>query len=744
MKIIRNNRIKHNELLVDESIFALQNGYMGTRGNFAEGYGLNETKETLINGFYNYYDFIYEENSLAFPQKGQRIVNVIDGQTVEIYVDDQLLNLKNAELINLKRELDLSNGLYYREAHYRTKDEKEFLITENRLSSQLQKEIFIIKLGIKAINCSSKVKIVSKLSMPIPIKLERSDSRIHKPTKVQLVMSDLGMEKDFAFIKAKTTKSDLELCTTFFHNKKLIYSRTENGIKAEIEVELNYGESFELEKYLIYTASHLHKKVLENNLEIVKTYLGKDFNYYLSHQEKIISDFWQNCELTIEGNNFLDERLKYNLYQLYSSASNDYRLNIPAKGLTGEGYEGHYFWDTEIYMIPFFTITQPEIAKSLLLYRYYHLDEAKKEALNHGVNKGVKFPWRTINGNEVSPYFPAGSAQYHINADIAYAVIMYYHYTNDFQFMIDYGFELILETARFLYAIGNYSKGKFHINNITGPDEYTTLVNDNYFTNSVTKYQFEFLDNFYKKYKQELLEKSKTLAFDENEIIKFKTAAELMTLNFDDELGVFAQDSSFLTKSELDLSGIPKDKFPLLLNYHPLFIYRHQILKQADVLLSMFLLDFQDNLLLKNNFDFYLKRTTHDSSLSKCIHSIIAFRLGEIDLGTKFLNEIISMDFDNLHHNTDHGLHIANSGGIYLAIIFGVLGLRIKEDKLILKPVMLKNIKGIKTRINYRNTEIVISLSNQIEIKVSKPIQIGIYNDEVKIITTHLCDYILS
>jgi len=744
MLITRNNRFKHDELLVDESLFALQNGLLGIRGNFAEGYGYQETKETLINGFYNYYDYFYEENSLAFPQKGQRIINVIDGLTVEFYHDEQLLNLKTAKLINLTRELNLSNGLSIRKAHYQCQDGKEFLITEERLSSQKQKEMFLIRLSIQAINCASQIKIVSKLVMPLPIKYDRSDSRIHKPTKPQLIIDGLDIDDNYALIHATTTQSNLQLCASCFHTEDFLYSITETGINAEIELEIKQGESFTFEKHLVYTANHLHKDVLKDNQKIVSAYRNKNFNCHLSKQEKILTEFWNNCQLQIKGNDLLDERVKYNLFQLFTSASNDYRLNIPAKGLTGEGYEGHYFWDTEIYMIPFFTITHPEIAKSLLLFRYHNLEAARKEALNHGITKGVKFPWRTINGDEVSPYYPAGSAQYHLNADIAYAVIQYYHYTNDLDFLINYGFELVLETARFLYAAGNYYQGRFHINNITGPDEYTTVVDDNYFTNSLTKYQFEFLNDFYHKHQEKLIDRIKVLSVNEAEISNFKKAADLIALNFDEKLNIFAQDASFLTKAELDLKSIPKQNFPLFLHYHPLFIYRHQVLKQADVLLSMFLLDYNDDYLLEKNFDYYLKRTTHDSSLSKCIHSIIAFRLGKINLGTEFLNEIIAMDFDNLNKNTDHGLHIANSGGIYLALLYGVFGLRIKPDQLVLKPIKPNDISGIKTKINYRGTEISLSLNEKIEIEVSKPIQIGIYTELVNIEKTYQCDYILS
>jgi len=465
------------------------------------------------------------------------------------------------------------------------------------------------------------------------------------------------------------------------------------------------------------------------------------YEFYKKLQQKHVTEFWNKTNLHIVGNHSLDEMVQYNLYQLYASANDNHNYSIPAKGLTGEGYEGHYFWDTEIYMLPFFTITNPSLAKNLLLYRYHHMSEAKTEALKQGYPKGVKIPWRTINGQEASPYFLAGSAQYHINSDVAYAVIQYFEFTNDIDFMIHYGFELLLETARFLYAAGHFSNDKFHIFNVTGPDEYTALINDNYYTNSMAKYHFNFIVNFYHSQKANLLELIQKAKLYEDEIQQFKLAADNIYIKFDQALGIFAQDDSFLQKPEWDFHSLPDTQFPLLLHFHPAYIYGHQVLKQADVLLSMFLLDYQDSEILENSFNYYIKRTTHDSSLSKCIHSIIAFRLGNTDLGFSFLSDILGMDLENKNKNTHHGLHIANSGGIYLVLLYGIIGLRIHEDCLLIRPHLPEEMKGISTKINYRGIDIDITLGKTINIRVSQPITLGIYNDFIQVTDEYHCDY---
>ncbi|MDT8336505.1 MAG: hypothetical protein RQ856_01605 [Candidatus Izemoplasmatales bacterium] len=741
MLVIRDNRLKEEELLVDESIFTLQNGLIGIRGNFAEGYGVNHIKETLVNGFLNFYNYIYEENSPKFPQIGQRIINVIDGQTVEFYLDGKQLNLKTAELINLKRELDLSTGLYKRESLYKTKDNLDVLITEKRLVLFEIRELFVLEISIKILNSDANVRVVSKLSLPEPMKNERLDSRIHKPSEAQLLLEDIIIDKNYSLIKASTTKSRMSIVTGCFHNQNLKIETSKTGIEASQGFFLEKSDEFSLEKYVIYTPSTIHEDIVKSNQEIYQKIKNKSFDYFLKLQKKHLDNFWEHTNLNIYGNEELDRRVKYNLFQLYSSALDSDMVSIPAKGLTGEGYEGHYFWDTEIYMVPFFTINHPKLAKNLLLYRYNKRKEAKEEALNQGIDKGIKFPWRTINGYEVSPYFLAGSAQYHINADIAYAFIKYYQLTNDLEFMINYGFEIVLETSRFLYAAGNYHQGKFHINNVTGPDEYTTMVNDNYYTNSMTKNQFEFLVDFYYKNKSNLTKHIEELKLTEKEILDFQKAHEAISIIFNEKLRVYAQDSSFFTKAELDLNKLPKETFPLLLHYHPLFIYRHQVLKQADVLLSMILLNNYDLDILRSNFDYYLKRTTHDSSLSKCIHAIAALSLGMVDLGSRYLEDIINMDFDNLNNNTDHGLHIANSGGIYLAIILGIFGFKFDSEQVCFNPILPKDMKGIETTVNYHGIDITINLSSKINIKVSKPIIIGIYTDKILIKDYYQCDY---
>jgi alpha,alpha-trehalose phosphorylase len=740
-KIIRNNRTNMPDLLVDESIFAVQNGYLGVRGNFVEGYSALSPKQTLINGFYGIYDYSYEENSPCFPQTGQKIINVIDGQSIDFEVRSTLINSESCELIDLQREFDLEKGFTIREATYKTREGFHFVIREEKFASFETKELLVIKVSITSPDYTGPLKISSYLRLPLSTSTDALDPRIRSSLEDELILKESFVEEDFAYVNCITSHGHLSMAAGMTHSQPFLYRRSHSGVQGIYETNVVPKKSISLVKYVVYTTSMLYHDVMDSNRTILKSVKRHDYDYHLQTQIDHMWRFWRNALATINGDDLLNSMLQYAIYQLNASATENARFNIGAKGLTGEGYEGHYFWDTEIYMIPFFTLTCPEKAKVLLMNRYLRFPEAKEEAMKLGIDKGVKIPWRTINGNEASPYFLAGSAQLHINSDLAYAIIQYYHVSNDYQFMIDIGFEMLVETGRFIYHSGHFYEGSFHLNGVTGPDEYTTLVDDNYYTNSMAQYHLNYINKFYTENKSQLSSVIKKIAISENEIDAFAKAAKAMTILTDKKTGITAQDASFMQKAKLDLKKLPPDKFPMLLHYHPLFIYKHQILKQADVLLSMFLLDYEDERIIRKNFKYYLPLTTHDSSLSKCIHSIVASRIGEKDIAFDYLLEVFKIDFENTHGNTNHGLHIANLGGTYLAMVFGLLGLRIHENGLTVRPIRPTGLPGYSIQIMYHGNQVTFTVDDKLHITADLPITLGIFNDLVTIENQYHCDY---
>ena len=404
------------------------------------------------------------------------------------------------------------------------------------------------------------------------------------------------------------------------------------------------------------------------------------------------------------------------MFQLIQSVGKDKYCSIAPKGLSGEGYEGQYFWDTEIYIQPFLTITNPELSLNLIDFRYNTLPQAKDNAQFMGHEDGALFPWRTIMGKESSGYYPAGSAQYHINGDIAHSVISYYLATNDDNFLMEKGAEIIFETARIWINTGNFYKDKFHINSITGPDEYTCVVNNNYYTNISAKYHLNWAIKIFEKYKSNptFLKLLQKIDLKEEELKEFKNAADKMYLPYDEELKITPQDDSFLQKKKWDISEIPKEHFPLLMFYHPLFLYRHQICKQADTVLAHFLFDdAESEEVIRNSFLYYEKITTHDSSLSRCIFSIMAARLGYMEKAISYFGDTIQLDIKDSYGNTRDGIHTANMGGNYMVIVYGFGGFKLKEEGIFFAPVLPEKWNGYFFSIFYHDRRIRITVKEK-------------------------------
>jgi alpha,alpha-trehalose phosphorylase len=420
--------------------------------------------------------------------------------------------------------------------------------------------------------------------------------------------------------------------------------------------------------------------------------------------------------VAIAGDDALQQGVHFNQFHLLQSVGRDGRTNIAAKGVTGEGYEGHYFWDTEIYVFPFFLYSRPEIARALLQYRYNGLPKARERARQMAHAKGALYPWRTIAGEECSAYFPAGTAQYHINADVAYSIRLYLLATNDFDFMAEQGAEIVLETARIWTGIGSYDRaGCFCINTVTGPDEYTAIVNNNYYTNAMARMHMTFAADVAERLRAERPADHARIAaaigLEDAEIQAWRAASDAMVLPYDEDLGIHEQDDSFLSKKPWDFANTPKENYPLLLHYHPLVIYRHQVCKQADVVLALLLLSNQFSLDDKRrDFDFYERVTTHDSSLSSCIFSIVASEIGYRDKAYSYFMETARLDLDNTHANTQYGVHTAAMAGTWLGVAYGFAGMRLDEAGLRFAPTLPDRWTGYRFKAQVRGALLEVSV----------------------------------
>ena len=437
----------------------------------------------------------------------------------------------------------------------------------------------------------------------------------------------------------------------------------------------------------------------------------------LREQRESLDAFWEGVGLDIQGDDALLQGLRFNLFHIYQSAGRDGRRNIAAKGLTGEGYEGHTFWDTEAYILPVFIHTDPALARKLLEYRYAILPNARARARELGHEKGALYAWRTIDGEECSAYFPAGTAQYHINGDIAHAVCEYFDATEDLDFLAKYGAEIIVETARLYYDLGFFSAekgGKFVLNCVTGPDEYNVMVNNNVYTNCVAE------ENFRSAAALTALLREKRFAdyarlcrdtgFRPKEAEDWLRAADSMYYPPARD-GIYPQDDGFLDRKPWPLDTIPAEKHPLLIHYHGLTIYRHMVCKQADLILAM--TQYGSRWTMeekKKNFAFYDSVTTHDSSLSMAVFSILANEIGEIGTGYDYFMSSARLDLDDMHHNTKDGLHMANMAGTWTGLVRGFGGMRCRAGQLSFSPVCPPQWQGYSFRVGYRGRRIQVDV----------------------------------
>jgi alpha,alpha-trehalose phosphorylase len=389
----------------------------------------------------------------------------------------------------------------------------------------------------------------------------------------------------------------------------------------------------------------------------------------------------------------IQQAIRVNLFHIIQASARAEGTGVGAKGLTGQAYEGQYFWDTEVYLLPFLIYTSPRIAKNLLRFRYGMLDHARARARELG-HRGALFPWRTINGEEASAYYAAGTAQYHINADIMYGLRKYVNATGDQEFLFECGAEMLVETARLWCSLGFFSPrkaGKFCINAVTGPDEYNTVVNNNTYTNLMARENLRYAANtvaYLKAEKPDILHaliRKTGLEVEEAEM--WARAADNMYIPFEAATGIYPQDDGFLDREPWDFKNTPEERYPLLLSYHPLNIYRRQVIKQADVILAMFLLGHEFSLEAKRrNFAFYDPLTTGDSSLSSCIEAIVALEVGEFEKAVTYMRAALLMDLADVGGDVTDGCHIASMGGTWMALVYGFGGLRDYDGMLSFRP----------------------------------------------------------
>ncbi len=696
-------RFDGSDLGTTESLFTVGNGYLGLRGNYSESRDAH-LDGTFINGFHETWPISHAEEAYGFARVGQTIVNVPDPKVIRLYVDDEPLQVSVADLVDYERALDFRTGVLTRDLLWRTPGGKRVRIRSSRMVPLEQRHLAVLTFEVTLLDQHASLAISSQLVnrqdekrevVPLdqsgggtadPRRAEAFDRRVLVP-RIHAADPSTGRLR----LGYRTARSGMTLGVVADHvlETESAYSldvhAEEDLAKAIYRVAAEPGVPVKLTKLVsFHTADTVPPRELIDRCERTLARTREEgVPHQFEAQRAWLDAFWARSDVEVPGHPDLQQAIRWNLFSVLQASARAEGQGIAAKGVSGSGYGGHYFWDTEIYVMPFLTYTMPWAARNALRFRYNLLDSARSRARELS-QKGALFPWRTINGEEASAYYAAGTAQYHIDADIAYALSQYAGATGDEEFLAREAVDIFVETARLWADLGFWrdeSKRTFHIHGVTGPDEYTTVVNDNLYTNVLARFNLRRAARAVWE-----LQRDDPTAYDDmvrrtglrdGEAEEWAECADGMSIPFDSFLGIHPQDAHFLEREMWDLENTPLDKRPLLLHYHPLVIYRFQVLKQADVVLALHLQgeDFTPEQ-KRADFEYYDPITTGDSTLSAVVQSIIAAEVGYSALALRYFHSALFVDLADRHNNTADGVHVASTGGVWSALVAGFGGFR--------------------------------------------------------------------
>ncbi|KQP66542.1 glycoside hydrolase family 65 protein [Nocardioides sp. Leaf285] len=733
-----------DDLGVTETLFTVANGYLGMRGNPAEGRDAY-AHGTFVNGFHETWPIRHAEAAFGFARTGQTIVNVPDAKLMKLYVDDEPLTIGTADLEHYERSLDFRDGVLRRSLVWRTPSGKRVKVESSRMVSMTQRHLAVMTFEVTMLEGDAPIVISSQV-------LNRQDGKDEYHVSSQSMGEGVDPRKAASFDdrvllpRLSYARHDRMMLGYMCANSKMtiavgadhrlesedepevILRDDEDLTKMVFRVEAREGRTVRLEKTVAYhTSRGVPVRELADRCDRTLDRAAlHGVAHYHAEQRAWFDRFWSAADVEVEAADGTDvdatlatqQAIRFNLFSLAQASARADQQGVPAKGVTGSGYEGHYFWDSEIYVAPFLTYTQPHLARNLLHFRTRMLPAARHRA-REMAQSGALFPWRTINGEEASAYYAAGTAQVHIDADVSYALTQYVAATGDTGFLVRDGIDVLVETSRMYVDLGFWrSNGSlsFHIHGVTGPDEYTTVVNNNLFTNVMARYNLEqavaAVELLRAEHPVEHARLVGRLHLSDDEVEEWRRCAAGMHIPFDEGLGIHPQDDFFLDREVWDLTRTPDELRPLLLHYHPLVIYRFQVLKQADVVLALFLQGDRFTAAEKRaDFEYYDPITTGDSTLSAVVQSVMAAEVGYHEVAFQYFLQSLYVDLCNLHGNTVDGLHIASTGGVWSALVFGFGGMRDRGPRLSFDPRLPDAWGRLRFAVTWRGTRVRVELT---------------------------------
>ena len=708
-----------------ESIFSIGNGAMGQRANFEETYSGKTFQGSYIAGVY------YPDKTRVgwwkngYPEYFAKVLNAPNWIGINVTVNGENLDLSTCKTVeNFRRELNMKEGWLSRSFTATLKNDVIVEVETKRFLSLDLDEIGAINFSIKPINSDAKIVFQPYLDSGITNEDTNWDDKFWDTINV-------SHENHQAFIQAKTMKTDFYTCT--FMESKVFIDGKVVLIEPNIIADANYasfsyehsvkqGEAYAIHKFGGYTVDRNHDKY--ELITSAKTVLAKaiklGFNALLDMQKLAWQKVWSMADITIDGDVKAQQAIRFNIFQLNQTYSGkDATLNIGPKGFTGEKYGGSTYWDTEAYCIPFYMATKDqEVARNLLKYRYNHLEKAIENAKKLGFSNGAAlYPMVTMNGEECHNEWEITFEEIHRNGAIAFAIYNYYRYTGDFSYIQEMGQEVLIGIARFWHQRATYStaKNQFVILGVTGPNEYENNVNNNWYTNYIAKwcinYAIETLDKVKEDYSKDYNRVITKTNLTEKELRLWKNVADNMYFPYSDEHQVYLQQDGFLDKELITVNDLDKSQRPINQKWSWDRILRSPYIKQADTLQGFYF--FEDDFStkeLKRHFDFYEPFTVHESSLSPCVHSIQAAKLGQMDQAYQFYLRTSRLDLDDYNHEVEEGLHITSRAGTWMSIVEGFGGMRVKNNTLTFEPKIPSQWEGYSFKVNFRNQVINVKV----------------------------------
>ena len=701
-----------------ESLFALANGHIGARGNLDEGEP-NDLPGTYLNSFFESHRLTYPESGYGYPTSGQSIVNVPNGKIIRLLVDDEPFDVRYGRLHFHERILDFRAGTLRREVEWETPAGQRVRVRSTRLVSLDQRAVLAIRYEVEPVDTSARVVVQSELLANEPLPDPDGDAGADDAVPAELVADGRRVEGTRACLMYRTQHSDLHLAAAVDHlvtagNDALgaELDSDENWARLTVGSELEPGQRLVLTKFVAYGWSAERSDIaLKDQVEAALTAaVDTGWDGLLAAQREYLDAFWARADVEVDGDREVQQAVRFGLFHLLQASARAEQRAIPAKGLTGTGYAGHAFWETEAFVLPVLTAIVPDAAADALRWRYATLPTAQAWARTLRL-RGAAFAWRTIRGEECSSYWPAGTAAFHVNADIAVAAARQVHWTQDEDFDRECALPLLVETARLWQCLGYVGEdGQFHLDGVTGPDEYSALADDNTYTNLAAAANLREAAAAAERWPDEAADLDVTA----EEITGWRRSTERMAVPYADGQEMPEQDRGSTRRERWDFAAsAERDGYPLHSHATYFDLYRKQVAKQADLVLA--LQWFGDRFSPAEKaaaFAYAEELTVRDSSLSASSQAVLAAEVGHLELAHAYLHEAALVDLQDRKGDTEDGLHMASLAGAWIALVCGFGGLRDHDDRLRFAPRLPPGIDRLAFALSWRGCCVRVEVRN--------------------------------